>query len=583
MCGNRKSPSNPESALIIQSIVNIASICARRGIKEAILSPGSRCAPISLAFVRHPEIHCRVIPDERSAAFVALGMAQQLEKPVVLVCTSGSAAINYAPAVAEAFFQQIPLLMLTADRPPEWIDQWDGQTIRQQALYGQHIKESFTFPDLALHPDKEWHGERMINEAINLSMDFPKGPVHVNIPIREPFYPGLGEVMDFEKELKLFSPIKAQKRLTPDEEEKLKNALKSYNRILILPGQQRPSSSIQKYLNRISQNHQAVVLGEAIGNHFHDLTIRHHDLILNSYSDSTPLIPDLVISFGKSILSKGLKNWLRASNISQWHIQEGVRVPDTFQHLEKIIPLPSATFLEFLTEQLDRVNGAFYDAWWMAEGTVRDRLPALMDSLGFGEMKAIHLLTGYLPVPSKLHLANSMPVRYVSYLGRTPEGVEIVANRGTSGIDGSNSTAVGCVFTTKEPVTLLTGDMAFFYDRNAFWHQYNLPNLRIVVLNNHAGGIFRLIDGPSQLPELEEYFETKQLLSAGNLAGEFGFEYHRVTKEEELVKLLPNFYRKSIRAKVLEVVSVSENNAEIFKQVKEGIKSFLLPSKKGEN
>ncbi len=564
--------------MIIQSIVDIASICARRGIKEAILSPGSRCAPISLAFVRHPEIHCRVIPDERSAAFVALGMAQQLEKPVVLVCTSGSAALNYAPAVAEAFFQQIPLLLLTADRPPEWIDQWDGQTIRQQDLYGQHIKESYTFPDLALHYDKEWHAHRMINEAINLSMDFPKGPVHVNIPIREPFYPALGEVMDFDKELKLFSPIKAQKRLTSDEEGKLKNALKSFNRVMILPGHQRPSDSIQGHLAKLSEKQSAVVIGEAIGNHSPHQTIRHHDLILNSYSDTTPFLPDLVISFGKSILSKGLKNWLRASHISHWHVQEAVKVPDTYQHLEKIIPMPPVNFLEFLNEQLGEVNHDFYDAWWKAEETVREKLPGVMEQSGFGEMKAVFQLMRVLPSPSKLHLANSMPVRYVSYLGQVPEGVEIVANRGTSGIDGSNSTAVGCVFTTKEPVTLLTGDMAFFYDRNAFWHQYNLPNLRIVVLNNHAGGIFRMIEGPSQLPELEEYFETRQLLSAGHLAGEFGFEYHRVTKEEELSELLPNFYRKSIRAKVLEVVSTSKNNTEIFKQVKEGIRSFLIQS-----
>ncbi|WP_114749110.1 2-succinyl-5-enolpyruvyl-6-hydroxy-3-cyclohexene-1-carboxylic-acid synthase [Pleomorphovibrio marinus] len=562
--------------MILTSIVDIASICAKKGIKEAILSPGSRCAPITLAFVRHPEIHCRVIPDERSAAFVALGMAQQLGKPVALVCTSGSAALNYAPAVAEAFFQHIPLLLFTADRPPEWIDQWDGQTIRQEGLYGKHVKGSYTFPDLAAHPDKEWHGHRMINEAINLSMDFPQGPVHVNVPIREPFYPSQLESMDFDKDLKIFNLIQGQKLLNQDEEVKLGNKLKSFNKVLILPGQQRPSASIREALVKLSKSQQAVVIGEAIGNQFHAHTIRHHDLILNGLPDTTPLLPDLVISFGKSILSKGLKNWLRASKASHWHLQEGTQVPDTFQHLEKIIAVTPAHFLQFLTQNLDKAPADFYHTWWQAEKEVSQNLPSLMDNMEFGEMKTVHRLMEFIPTPSKLHVANSMPVRYVSYLGNLPTGVEVIANRGTSGIDGSNSTAVGCVFTTKEPVTLLTGDMAFFYDRNAFWHQYNLPNLRIVVLNNHAGGIFRMIDGPAQLPELEEYFETTQSLVAGHLAGEFGFEYHRVAKEEELAELLPTFYKKSIRPKVLEVISKSKINAEVFKRVKAEVKSKLV-------
>jgi 2-succinyl-5-enolpyruvyl-6-hydroxy-3-cyclohexene-1-carboxylate synthase len=166
-----------------------------------------------------------------------------------------------------------------------------------------------------------------------------------------------------------------------------------------------------------------------------------------------------------------------------------------------------------------------------------------------------------------------MAVRYVNFLGQISQ--EIISNRGTSGIDGSNSTAVGCAWTTKETVTLITGDLAFFYDRNAFWHNYQMNNLRVILLNNHAGGIFRLINGPSAQPELEEFFETNQRLSAGYLAKDFGFEYHLATDERSLEMGLKNFYQKSIHPKILEIQTKSPENAEILKCVKEEISKYI--------
>ena len=177
----------------MQAVYNIAEICARHGITDVVLSPGSRSAPLTLAFARHPELTVRVVPDERAAAFIGLGIAQAQRRAVALVCTSGTAGLNYAPAVAEAFFQQIPLLIFTADRPPEWIDQLEGQTIRQHNLYGAHAKGAFEFPVETSHPDAKWHSARIINEAINLAQAAPAGPVQVNVPLREQFYPQAGE------------------------------------------------------------------------------------------------------------------------------------------------------------------------------------------------------------------------------------------------------------------------------------------------------------------------------------------------------------------------------------------------------
>ena len=187
----------------MQAVYNIAEICARHGITDVVLSPGSRSAPLTLAFARHPELTVRVVPDERAAAFIGLGIAQAQRRAVALVCTSGTAGLNYAPAVAEAFFQQIPLLIFTADRPPEWIDQLDGQTIRQHNLYGAHAKGAFEFPVDTAHADAKWHSARIVNEAINLAQAAPAGPVQVNVPLREPFYPKAGEEIRYEQDVKI--------------------------------------------------------------------------------------------------------------------------------------------------------------------------------------------------------------------------------------------------------------------------------------------------------------------------------------------------------------------------------------------
>lgn len=558
--------------MIIQSIIDLASICALKGIKEAILSPGSRCAALSLAFIRHPDIHCRTIPDERSAAFIALGMAQQLEKPVVLVCTSGSAALNYFPAIAEAYFQQIPLLVLTADRPAEWIDQWDGQTIRQNNVYGSHVKKSFAFPDSFEHADKRWHAHRIINEAINESMSSPKGPVHINIPLREPFYPTGDEEFDFKQAVQLTEVTCSAFSFSEEQKITLKTQLVRYRKIVIVPGQQKPIPEIRKLLSQVVLRDKAVVISDLITNTQTTESINHPDFILQSIPDKSAMIPDLIISFGKSVLSKSLKQFVRGGTASHWHLQENGYVPDPYQKLSRIIQCPPMDFLTLLLELPAVCESTFTQSWKDLERQIQSSLPQLMREAAFGEFKALAHCFDKIPHDSKLHLSNSMTVRYASFLGNLHPSLEVIANRGTSGIDGSNSTAIGCTFTTKDPVTLFTGDMAFFYDRNAFWHKYNLPNLRVIVLNNHAGGIFRLIDGPAMLPELEEFFETEQKLSAGNLAMEFGFEYSPVHATEELERALDSFYEKSIRPKILEVFSESKLNSEILKTVKNNLK-----------
>ena len=559
--------------MILRPIIELVALCHKKGIEHVILSPGSRCAPLTIAFARHPGIHARTISDERSAAFIALGMAQQLEKPVALVCTSGSAAMNYFPAVAEAFFQQIPLLILTADRPTEWIDQYDGQTVFQSELYGKHVKKSFQFPDSFSSDDQVWHANRMVNEAINLAKQFPAGPVHINIPLREPFYPTENEEISFPDCPRIFNNSVSSTILSEEYLKKLKSKISVFKKILIVPGQQRTNPKIQTLLDELAQDQKVVIVSDVISNLQSDHTINLHDQFLSNHELTENLSPDLIITFGKSIISKSLKLFLRNSSASHWHIQSAGIAKDTYQRLTRVLSTSPLLFLNWLKENLPVQYVDFYQDWKHLEEKTRSFLPEVFKASDFGEYSALHFTLKKIPPLSKIHLANSMAVRYVNLLGKRTQ--EICCNRGTSGIDGCNSTAVGCTFTTKEPVTLITGDMAFFYDRNAFWHNYTMPNLRVIILNNHSGGIFRLIDGPSKQPELEEFFETKQTLSASHIATEYGFFYVKVTTQVELESVLDDFYSQSTFPKILEIESSSKSNAHILKAIKSKVQDKL--------
>lgn len=561
----------------LQSIANISEICALKGVGKAVLSPGSRCAPLTLAFVRNPKIQTYTISDERSAAFVAMGMAQHSHKPVVLVCTSGSAAYNYAPAIAEAYFRQVPLLVLTADRPPEWIDQWDGQTIRQTGIYGNHIKKSYQMPVSFGHPDEQWHAERIVSEAINCAVSGAPGPVHINIPLREPFYPEKDVPYGFSDKIKIIEEQPATPQLSEGDWQQLMEEGLSYDKILIVGGQSPKNPETDRALDRLLEKRKYVVVGDTIANLSGTYVIAHHDVFLgcNDPQRMEALRPELLITFGQSLISKNLKLFLRAHQPkAHWHIAPYGEVGDTFQSLTKIIRTSPGMFFSKMLHwrekekfQLQREDN-FSNIWQIENKRAGKFMQSFFQGQEFGEFEATHAVLRSLPSGSDLHLANSMTVRYANFFGQLLGDVQVYANRGTSGIDGSSSTAVGTALSSGRLTTLITGDMAFFYDRNAFWHNYPMPNLRVIILNNQGGGIFRLINGPSQQPELEEYFETRQMLRAENTAKDFGFAYTCATDRDSLEEGLKDFFEKSDQPKLLEIMTANKDNQVVFNHFK---------------
>ncbi|HAP59347.1 MAG TPA: 2-succinyl-5-enolpyruvyl-6-hydroxy-3-cyclohexene-1-carboxylic-acid synthase [Cytophagales bacterium] len=564
--------------MVPQSIINVPEICRQHGIQHAILSPGSRSAPLSLVFARHHGIQTQVIDDERTAAFVGFGRALESNTPVVLVCTSGSAGYNYAPAVAEAFFQQVPLVVLTADRPPEWIDQWDGQTIRQQNLYGEHVKSSYQFPVDTTHPDAQWQADRMISEAINLAQAEPKGPVHINIPLREPFYPTPDQNFTPSEGLKVIRRDTPQLRPSEIDQNLLAQEYMEAEKVLIIAGQASWSQPWRSGLMQIGRALDVPVVADIISNaQGLPTAIYHQDAWLPALQENTKeeLQPDLLITLGKSVISKQLKLFLREyPPQAHWHLQAHTGpTPDPFQSLTRVIPTDPNRFLQEVSSQAKASSEqtAYLSLFRSLDRQAYKAQQGFHSgsSTTFNEFGAVNQLLQALPRLSDLHLANSMAVRYANFVGLGELGNEIrvFANRGTSGIDGSNSTQRGAY--SGRLSVLLTGDMAFFYDRNAWWGAEPTAHMRIAVLNNHGGGIFRMIKGPRQLPELEYLFDTHQPLSAKNMAEEWGMTYRAVHNEHELAEALPDFVSELKGAQLLEIFTDMETNTEVFDRFKQ--------------
>ena len=572
---------------ILQPIINIAEICAQKGIERVVISPGSRSAVLTLAFARHPQISVTVIADERSAGFVALGLAQSTGKTVAVVCTSGSAAYNLAPAVVEAFFQQVPLLIFTADRPKEWIHQQDGQTIYQTDLFGKHVRAAFDLPADYAHPDSVWFIERTLNQAINLIQQKPNLPVHVNVPIREPFYPKPTEQFIFERSVRIIEKIEADYILSAATWERLQTVWESAASKLIAVGQLLPSQidllALQKNLSTLSEETGAVVLGDIFANlpNGEDFVTKHDAMLMNSQNHAE-LRPDLLITFGNSFISKNFKQFIKNNPPKHhWHITLSDDLIDTFQSLTTQIKCEPAYFFQKLLDDVDaiRMRNQDFDEddfdylpkWRLSnQRMVLGQHRFFRNQTEYNEFSVVERFLPQLPPNSILHLANSMSVRYANFIGiAAQQHIDVYCNRGTSGIDGCTSTALGCAIANRErTVFLITGDVAFFYDRNAFWNQHVPPNFKILLLNNHGGNIFRMIDGPASQPELEVYFETPHTATAQRTAADAGLRYFSSDSFETYQETVSVFLSAEVQSAIFEIRTDKHTNAAVFADFK---------------
>jgi 2-succinyl-5-enolpyruvyl-6-hydroxy-3-cyclohexene-1-carboxylate synthase len=521
-------------------LVDLIDNLHQQGVNEAVICPGSRNAPIMLALVRHGGFRCYSIADERAAGFFGLGRALKTKKPVIICCTSGSAGLNFAPAVVEAFFQEVPLIVLTADRPAEWIGQWDGQTIYQENLFGKHVKHAESF--------KPFHTSQLVERA----MAYPQGPVHMNVPIAEPFYPTQGEALP---QIRESQPVQVQH--TPDF--KTDFDVKPNVSLIITVGQ-RPFNQTENELFAQLALKGIPVIGDATAN----LPVEcqcHHDLIWANEANLHSYKPEFHIHFGKSFVSKRIKQFLRTHKpTTSWLVHPNpIGKPDPFQCLTRVVRAETIRVLRSLCQQT--LTGV------SAINSAKNRVEAIQEvyfkNETWSELAIYNQLIGVIDaLDSEIHVANSLAIRYINWTENTFTQSEVFSNRGTSGIDGCLSTAIGASQQTDKLVVSLIGDVAFQYDRNALWNAYVGSNVRILIFNNAGGGIFGILDGAKDLPELGEFMVTNQPFRAKNTASDAGIDYFEASNWDELNQQLHHFFEPSERAKILEIFTDATVNTQ---------------------
>lgn len=559
----------------IPSAQTVVMHCKAKGIENIVISPGSRNAPLTLSFTEDSFFKCFSIVDERSAAFFALGIAQQLRKPVAVVCTSGSALLNYYPAIAEAFYSDIPLVVISADRPVYKIDVGDGQTIRQDDVFHRHIGYSANLmqdvihatdrvekyaPELitesgltATQQSVQSYNDSELNKAFNTSLTTGL-PVHINVPFEEPLY----NVLD-ESNVK---PEISTEEIVMDHIENMSRYKKlwaSANRKMVLVGVNDPNAIDQQFLDILGNDPSVIVLTESTSNLHHPNFFSSIDSIVAPIEKSEEreelfqlLQPDILLTFGGLVVSKKIKAFLRAYQPKEhWHIDE-LKAYDTFfslsQHFKVV---PNRFFTEFL-ENSNLAQSDYFSYWNSIKLQYQEKREGYMKQISFSDMLAFYHICKYIPSEYQVQLANSSTVRYMQLFDLHPS-VKVFCNRGTSGIDGSTSTAVGASFYNDKPTLLITGDLSFLYDSNGLWNNYIRSDFKIILINNSGGGIFRILPGREDSENFEKYFETVQNQDVTHLCKMFGIEHFKVNNEKKLKTFLPEFFQQKTGPSLLEV------------------------------
>ncbi len=569
----------------IPSAQSVVLHCKAKGILDIVISPGSRNAPLTIGFTEDPSFNCFSIVDERCAAFFALGMAQQLQKPVAVLCTSGSALLNYYPAIAEAFYSNIPLVVISADRPLYKIDVGDGQTIRQDHVFDRHIGYSANLKQDVLHArekvkkyapqsfDGNMDSEQVkiqsyndgeLNKALNLAI-LDKLPVHINVPFEEPLYGKIPEatVRPYFNEI-----IKTHAEV--EDLEEFLNHWNSAKRKMVLVGVNYPNSVEQKYLDKLANDPSVIVLTETTSNMHHPNFFPSIDSIIAPIekSDSKEqlfeaLQPEILLTFGGLVVSKKVKAFLRKYKpIHHWHIDEQ-KAYNTFFALSHHFKTKVNAFFDQFLVSVHNVESEYFNFWKEIKGEYEAKRKEYLGRIPFSDLTVFEQVFETTPENIQLQIANSSAIRYAQLINLNPS-IEVFCNRGTSGIDGAVSTAIGASMANAKQTVLIIGDLSFFYDSNGLWNNYIKSDFRIILINNDGGGIFRILPGQEETENFETYFETTHNLNAAHLCKMYSIEYSCVNEENSLKSELTEFFAGTGMSKLLEIKTPRIMNNKIL-------------------
>lgn len=518
----------------------------RAGVESAVISPGSRSTPMALLLAEHPEIKVYIQVDERSAAFFALGLAKASGKPAALLCTSGTAAANYLPAVTEAKNARIPLIVMTSDRPHELRDAGAPQTIDQNRLYGTHVK---WFAEMAL-PDAEESMLRYVRiaaaKAVHAAKQSPAGPVHLNFPFREPLLPDYDGVFDRLETEGLPSVYLGEgvKVLPPQEIQTMADRLKGKSRGIIVCGEQQ-SKGFEKAVVELAEKLGYPILADPLsglrsGGVHSPVIIDSYDAFLRNESLKQQASFEVVLRFGAMPVSKALTQFI-SKHAAAIHcvIDSGGGWRDPVGAATHMLAADESSFCRALSSCLDqpREESSWLKSWIQVNQTARAAMRSIEEHEELDEGKLFYEVLKRLPDGSALFVGNSMPIRDLdSFFFEDERSIRLLANRGANGIDGLVSSALGAAAIVP-PLYLIIGDLSFFHDLNGLLAaKLNDLNITIIVMNNNGGGIFSYLPQASEEKHFEQLFGTPADLNFAHAAKLYGAAYEKVADLDSLDK-----------------------------------------------
>lgn len=561
--------------------VNIlTALLVAHGVKHAVVCPGSRNAPIVHNLNECPNITCHPVTDERSAGFYALGMAQILRHPVAVCVTSGTALLNLLPAAAEAYYQHVPLVMISADRPSMWIDQQDGQTLPQLDALGRFVSKAVSLPEPSTD-DERWYCNRLVNEALLCCQRHGGSPVHLNVPISEPLFTFNVPALPTERAIRQVVATTDVAHCQP-----LLADIQSAQRPMIVVGQLSNKEAQRMALQLCELSTDVVVVYECLGMACHEDASRypdspteglfplHIDKVLMHMQQVERYQPDVVVYLGGTLVSKHLKAFLRQSPAAKtWIVNERGAIYDTFQNLTGVIEGAPHDVLEII---LRYVRGEKEKQRLPFESGFRSRWATLIHQVQaqnehfhppYSSLQAVKRF--FETVSNKgryiLHAANSMSVRLVNHFASD----YVFCNRGVNGIDGSLSTAAGCSLVTTQNVYCVIGDLSFFYDQNALWHSLG-GNFRVLLLNNEGGVIFQSLPGLKDSMAHQTLISAQHHTSACGICQQNNVVYLSAHDEEELETHMNHFVNDNFdRPVVFEVFTSQEQDEQAINEYKQ--------------
>lgn len=556
--------SNKENVNILTSLL------LEYGVSDAVVCPGSRNAPIVHNLSVCEAIRCRPVTDERSAAFYALGLAIVTRRPTVVCVTSGSALLNVMPAVAEAAYQHVPLVVISADRPQQWIDQLDGQTIPQPDALGRFVRKAVQLPEP--HNDEErWLCRRLVNEAMHLATCRQGAPVHINVPISEPLF-------EFDTEqlpqLHRFNTIKhtATENISID----MPDAFHAATRPMIVIGQLAHGTVSHETIRSLSEKY--VVMSEPLSNpsymtiHF-DEAIRYivsdNSSINDDEDDKTAYYPDYVIYVGDTLVSKPARRFLRNAKAPSCLITpDAADIHDPLMTLTDIVECDTDSINALLASLCDAPDTdercRFHDRWQ----SFLDAYAAHADAYApeYSQMATVKYFEEQLAdldIDICVHYANSSAVRLACIYAQH----YVWCNRGVNGIEGSLSTAAGFSLATNDMTVCVIGDLSFFYDQNALWNTNLRGNLRIILLNNRGGGIFRQLPGLNDSPAADDLVMASHENTAQGICTQNDIGYLSAKNMDEMqIGIVTLLTRESERPMLLEVFTDSNDDVKALEK-----------------